>query len=127
MDLATEFQKIYDSEINVRVSWLWAGGIEVWIGDDMNGYLAQDTVSSADEIAPWFQEAIAHFHPESTYAQALPEDVRERARRRLFMAPQAGAQVRCPHCGALPGMTELIGFTCQHCGTAVNVDPPKAQ
>jgi hypothetical protein len=52
MDLVAELQKIYDSEINIRISWLWDGGIDVWIGDDMNGYLAQDTVASAAEIVP---------------------------------------------------------------------------
>jgi hypothetical protein len=62
MDLVAELQKIYDSEINIRISWLWGGGIDVWIGDDMNGYLAQDTVASAAEIVPWLQEAIAHFY-----------------------------------------------------------------
>ena len=26
MDLATELQRIYDSEINVEIAWLWDGG-----------------------------------------------------------------------------------------------------
>jgi hypothetical protein len=26
-DLATELQRIYDSEINLRIDWLWDGGI----------------------------------------------------------------------------------------------------
>jgi hypothetical protein len=29
MDLAAELQKIYDSEINIELSWFWDGGIEV--------------------------------------------------------------------------------------------------
>jgi hypothetical protein len=69
----------------------------------MNGYLAQETVPSADEIVPWLQEAIAHFYPDSTYAQSLPGDVCERAKGRMFQPPQAGAQVRCPHCSAPHG------------------------
>ena len=36
-DLAVELQKIYDSEINVRISWLWDGGIDVMLGDEVNG------------------------------------------------------------------------------------------
>jgi hypothetical protein len=40
-DLAVELQKIYDSEINVRIGWFWDGGIEIRLGDDMNGYLAE--------------------------------------------------------------------------------------
>ena len=61
-DLALELQKIYDSEINVRIGWLWDGGIEIRLGDDMNGYLAERTVGMVAEIAPWLQEAIAHFY-----------------------------------------------------------------
>ena len=49
-DLATELQKIYESEINIRIGWLWDGGIEVRLGDDMNGYLADETVRTVAEI-----------------------------------------------------------------------------
>jgi len=75
LDLAAELQKIYDSEINIRISWLWDGGIEVWLGDEMNGFLAQETAKSAAEIASWLQEAIAHFYPESTYAASLDQRI----------------------------------------------------
>ena len=51
MDLATELQKIYDSEIDLEISWLWDGGIEVRLGDRMNGYFAETTVASTSEIA----------------------------------------------------------------------------
>ena len=47
MDLAIELQKIYDSEINIRISWLWDGGIDVRLGDDANDYLAEETVSDS--------------------------------------------------------------------------------
>jgi hypothetical protein len=40
--LEDELQRIYDSEINVRISWLWDGGIDVRLGDEMNGYLAEE-------------------------------------------------------------------------------------
>ena len=49
MDLAAELQKIYDSEINLRISWLWDGGIDVRLGDEMNGYLAEENVRSVNE------------------------------------------------------------------------------
>ena len=128
MDLATELQRIYDSEINVSISWLWDGGIDVRLGDAMNGFLAEENVPSTDEIVPWLQEAVAHFYPSSSYAKSLPAGVIERARTRLFLPPQAGAQVRCPTCGAPhaapPGMTELIAFTCHHCGQTVRIEPP---
>jgi hypothetical protein len=33
-DLASELQKMYDSEIHVDIGWLWDGGIDVSIGGD---------------------------------------------------------------------------------------------
>ena len=57
MDLAAELQRIYDSEINVEIGWLWDGGIDVRLGDEMNGFLAEGNVGSVDEIVPWLQEA----------------------------------------------------------------------
>jgi hypothetical protein len=131
VDLAAELQKIYDSEINIRISWLWDGGIEVWLGREMNGFLAQETVKSAAEIGPWMQEAIAHFYPESTYAASLDPHVRQRAVTRLFFPPRAGAQVICPHCGLSPCGSAWYGptfqFICMHCGSSVEVPPPKIQ
>jgi hypothetical protein len=95
-DLAVELQKIYDSEINVRIGWLWDGGIEIRLGDDMNGYLAEETVGTVAEIVPWLQEAIAHFYPKSSYALSLGSELRERAKQRLFQPPKIGAQVKAP-------------------------------
>jgi hypothetical protein len=129
-DLAAELQKIYDSEINVRISWLWNCGIDLWLGDDLNGYVAAETVSAASEIAPWLQEAIAHFYPASNYAASLSTEVRARAAIRPFLAPRLAARVNCPHCGApnvVTGMEELIAFVCSHCGNSVEVESPKVQ
>ena len=87
MDIAAELQKIYDSEINVEISWLWDGGIEVRLGDRLNGFVAETNVSLVADILPWLQEAIAHFYPDSTYAKGLPMEVRDRARRRSLLHP----------------------------------------
>jgi hypothetical protein len=129
VNLTDELQKIYDSEINVRISWLWDGGIDVWLGDDANGYVAQETVTSVADIAPWLQEAIAHFYPESSYAVGLDAELRERASRSLFQPPRRGASVRCPHCGAPHAtmMDEVIAFVCPQCGNSVQVEPSKVQ
>jgi hypothetical protein len=129
-DLAIELQKIYDSEINVRIGWFWDAGINIRLGDEMNGFEAEETVRSTDEIAPWLQEAIAHFYPDSTYAASLSPEVRERGAGRLFHPPRIGASVRCPHCGspnACPFIDELFAFVCNHCGNSVQVQPPKIQ
>jgi hypothetical protein len=70
-DLAVELQRVYDSEINMQIGWLWDGGVEVRLGDDMNGYEAAVTLESVRETLPWLQEAIAHFYPDSTMRRRL--------------------------------------------------------
>jgi len=131
MGLAIELQKIYDSEINVRISWLWDGGIEVRLGDEVNGFLAEENAESMAEIVPWLQEAIAHFFPTSSYAASLGSEIRASAANRLFRPPKVGASVICPYCGAPhaapPGMDELIQFVCPRCGNVVEVKPPRIQ
>jgi DNA-directed RNA polymerase subunit RPC12/RpoP len=131
VNLGDELQRIYDSEINIRISWVWDGGIDVWIGDDLNGYVAQGTLASVNDIVPWLQEAVAHFNPDSEYAASLSADVRERAANRLFQPPRIGAQVRCPHCRsphASPiAFDQLLAYTCEHCGKFVEVLQPKTQ
>jgi len=61
VELAGELQRIYDSEINIRISRMWDGGVDLWLGDDLGGYVAHENVSFADVI-PWVQQAIAHFY-----------------------------------------------------------------
>ena len=127
VDFAAELQAIYDSEINVRIGWFWDGGIEIRLGDEMNGFLSEEAVPSVADIVPWLQEAIAHFFPASTYAKSLSPEVRARGAKRLFRPPRTGAQVTCPHCGASnanpAGMDETFIFICSHCGASV--EPPQ--
>jgi predicted RNA-binding Zn-ribbon protein involved in translation (DUF1610 family) len=130
MDLGVELQKIYDSEINIEIGWVWDGGIDVRLGDKINGYLAEENVKSVSEIISWLQEAIAHFYPESEYATSLNDEIRTRAAHQIFSPPRIGAQAICPHCGAphaSPGLDELIAFHCPRCGNFVEVQPPKVQ
>ena len=42
--LEQEFQKIFDGEISVQIGWFWNGGIEVKLGDEMSGYVAETNV-----------------------------------------------------------------------------------
>ena len=92
MDLASELQKIYDSEINVEIGWLWDGGITIRLGDKMNGYLAEENVTSVADIVPWLQQAIAHFYPGSSYAKSMDTAVNVGAEQRVFSPPRTGAQ-----------------------------------
>ena len=78
LDLAVELQKIYDSEINVSIGWMWDGGVTLRLGDDIGGYIAEDIVASLADSVPWFQEAIAHFCPTSAYPRGPLTRILER-------------------------------------------------
>jgi hypothetical protein len=127
-ELSIELQKIYDSEINISIGWLWDGGIVVRLGDELNGYEAEETVATIADVLPWLQEAIAHFYPSSTYARNLDVAVTDRAKDRLFLPPRGGATAICPYCETanwVPGIDELLAFVCRRCGASVEVKPPR--
>lgn len=129
MSLEAELQKIYDSEINIRIGWMWDAGIEVALGDEVNGFVAAETVKSAADVLLWFQEAIAHFYPDSDYARTLPPELLERGRKRLFPPTRMPAPVKCPHCGARhqTPMDEVSAFVCRECGKGVELEAPPIQ
>jgi len=130
-DLAAELQRIYDNEINVRAFWFWCGGFTVQLGDQMNGYEAEETVGSVAEILPWLQAAIAHFYPSSAYARSLDSEIRQRGAEAIFRPPRVGLSVRCPHWGspnAAASMFDQVDiFVCNHCGQSVEVPRPRPQ
>ena len=128
-DLATELQRIYDSEINLHIDWLWDGGIRVALGDEMNGFVAEESVDSVAALVPWLQAVIARFYPDSTYTASLSQEIKESAQTRFFQPPQIGARVECPHCGTphVSRMDEVYAFVCAHCGNSITVNPPKIQ
>ena len=114
----------------MKISWFWDNGFDLRLGDEMNGYLAEGNVATVAEILPWFQKAIAHFYPRSSYAASLSSETREHAGNRLFRPPTIGPRPICPHCGAPNAATlmdELFAFVCTHCGESVKVEPPRVQ
>jgi hypothetical protein len=64
--LQIELQKIYDSEINMEISWI-AGPIHVKLGNEFYGFGEESTVSSMASVLPWLQREIHRYHPESKY------------------------------------------------------------
>jgi len=98
-------KRIYDSENNISVAWMWDSGIVLRLGDEVGGFIAEEVVED--------QEAFAHFYPTSTYARSLGADIHERAAHRVFIPPRVNAAAICPHCGApnaTLGMEELLAF-----------------
>jgi hypothetical protein len=116
-----ELQKIYNSEINVEISWFWDSGVAIKLGDPMNGYVAQTEVKTMADVIPWLQRAIATHCPDSTYIKNMGDSA---------PAPLAetGAVAfcahRCPVCGevnSFPGWSEMFAFICTFCGEPVEV------
>ena len=61
--LDQELQKIYDSEINLSISWMWDAGFDLKLGDEFGGFVEEGQVRGVEDILPWFQEAIASTIP----------------------------------------------------------------
>jgi hypothetical protein len=60
---------LYKSEINVSISWFWDGGIDVKLGDPLNGYGAEDQVLTLNEAADWLRENAVRLYPDSDFAR----------------------------------------------------------
>jgi hypothetical protein len=71
MTLDEVIDRLYDSELNASISWLWDGGFEVKLGDEMNGFVAENaaTLKTAAEVAYWLDVAARRHFPESKYAR----------------------------------------------------------
>jgi len=124
------FRRFYDSEINVAIGWFWDGGIQIRLGDETNGFEAEETLPDVAAVIPWLQLAIAHFYPNSTYAQSLSPETRARAVASVFVPPQLYAREICPRCGAGNAsqvMEESFVFACARCGESVDVKKPRPQ
>jgi hypothetical protein len=63
---------LYASEINASISWFWDGGLEVALGDQMNGVVAETRIIERDmweNAAEWLRaEAVKHY-PNSEFAK----------------------------------------------------------
>jgi hypothetical protein len=98
-----ELQKIYDSEINVTITWFWDGGVDVKLGDDLNGYEAEGQVKTIAEVVPWLQQAIAKHYPRSAYNL-----------NRLKEAGKDARIIEFPSNGSSEGSAGLLGVLSAH-------------
>lgn len=76
-------QAIYDSEINVSLSWLWDGGVDVCFNDGWRGpdsWTAKTTLRNRysipnqrgdgfAEAVKWLAEKAIELYPDSTFAK----------------------------------------------------------
>ena len=50
--LEQELQKIYDSEINSSISWMWDAGFDLKLGDEFGGFVEEGQVRSVAAYFP---------------------------------------------------------------------------
>ena len=69
---------LYATEINVEISWIWDGGIDVKVGrrginvklgDPLNGYDAKGKVKSMIQAAVWLRDQACQHYPDSEFAR----------------------------------------------------------
>ena len=60
---------LYDSAINVDISWMWDGGVDLALGDGVDDYDAEGSVSSVSEIAEWLRSNAVRCYPNSEFAR----------------------------------------------------------
>ena len=60
---------LYNSEINASISWLWDGGIDVSLGDDLNGFVTGDQVATLAQAAEWLRASAVEHYPDSEFAK----------------------------------------------------------
>jgi hypothetical protein len=65
-ELVTVIQKLYAKEINVGLQANWDAGIQVWIGDDPSGHLAEQTftVGQLPYAGKWLMEMARVHYPD---------------------------------------------------------------
>jgi len=67
-------KSLYESEINILIDWMWDSGIQVKIGDRMNGYKSVKLFDSFDEIESWIEKEAKKHYPDSTFAKTYRGD-----------------------------------------------------
>jgi len=67
MSVLTE---LHDSEINASIASFFDGAWTVKLGDEMNGFRAQTTVSSEAEAYEWLRRTAIKLYPDSDFAKA---------------------------------------------------------
>ena len=68
MRLDEVLDALYASELNFSISCFWDAGIDVKLGDAMNGFDAEANVATAAEAAAWLDDKARQFFPRSKYA-----------------------------------------------------------
>jgi len=68
-DLEEVLISLYASAINVSISWIWDGDIDVKLGDPLNGFKAEGKVGTVTEVADWLRDQAVRHYPSSEFAR----------------------------------------------------------
>ena len=68
-DLEEILGSLYASEIIASISWLWDGGIDVKLGDALNGYRAEGRWALSARPAEWLRDQACAIYPDSDFAR----------------------------------------------------------
>lgn len=66
-------QGLYESEINASVQTFFDGGFTAKIGDDWNGWEAEETLPTMVDAEAWLDRTARELRPESLYALGREE------------------------------------------------------
>jgi hypothetical protein len=69
MELETILQDLYDSEINIEISWIWDGGFNIKLGDEMNGFKDDDNVQRGEYIVDTIIKLAWKYYPNSKFVK----------------------------------------------------------
>jgi len=77
LDLGAIIAALHDTEINGEVSWFFDGVWRGRLGDEMNGFDAEATVSSPQEAAEWLRANVVRCYPVSQFAKSFPRSAND--------------------------------------------------
>jgi len=67
-DPAEVLQRLYDSEMNARIEWVWDGGVKWRLGDEYSGWKAEGKAATvALAVLELAKTAVQHY-PKSDFA-----------------------------------------------------------
>lgn len=64
-------QALYDSEINFSLSCIWDGGIDVALGDELNGFKEKTSTDTVEEACQWLKETAIKHYPDSLFVKTI--------------------------------------------------------
>jgi len=62
-------QRLYDSEINAEIRWVWDGGVAWRLGDEANGWKAEGNAATVELAVLELAKTAEAQYPESDFAR----------------------------------------------------------